>query len=134
MKNIREEKGLTYGIYSSLNPFKNDCMFSIGADVGKEKKELALSEIKLELQKLSTENISQEELSTAKNHLFGSLQLEIANPFAALDKIKNIRLNDLGENFYRNLFSSIHLANPESIQLTAEKYLSTKDMFEVSVG
>lgn len=134
MKNIREEKGLTYGIYSSVNPFKKDCMFSIGADVGKEKTDLALSEIKQELQKLINHLISTEELTTAKNHFLGSLQLEVANPFASLDKIKSLRLNKLSGDYYRNLFTSIHRADSKSLQVVAEKYFLSNDLIEVSVG
>jgi predicted Zn-dependent peptidase len=134
MKNIREEKGLTYGIYSSLHPFKNDCLFSIGADVGKDKKELALSEIKQELHKLSEQAVSMEELTTAKNHFLGSLQLEMANPFSSLDKNKNIYLNQLGNDYYKNLFSAINSINTKSILTTANEYLTTHDLFEVCVG
>lgn len=134
MKNIREEKGLTYGIYSSVNPFKKDCMFSIGADVGKEKTDLALSEIKQELQKLAEHPISNEELITVKNHFLGSLQLEVANPFASLDKIKSLRLNHLGGDYYKNLFESINRSDSKSLQAIAEKYFSTNDLIEVSVG
>lgn len=134
MKNIREEKGLTYGIYSSINPFKNDCLFSIGADVGKDKTDLALSEIKLELQKLKQQHIAIEELDTAKNHLMGSLQLEIASPFAALDKIKNLRLNHLSSDYYQKLFDSIRSATPTTLQSIANNYLLTDNLFEISVG
>ncbi len=66
MKNIREEKGLTYGIYSSLNPFKNDCMFSIGADVDKINVELTINEIKKEIEALCLTEISEDELDVTK--------------------------------------------------------------------
>jgi len=134
MKNIREEKGLTYGIYSSINPFRNDCLFSIGADVGKEKKDLALTEIKRELTRLIEEPISADELSAARNHFLGSLQLEVANPFACIDKIKNIRLNDLGVSFYKNLFSKIQASDPRTLQSLAAKYFSPDDLKIVCVG
>lgn len=134
MKNIREEKGLTYGIYSSISPFRNDCLFSIGADVGKEKKDLALVEIKRELKKLIEHPIDSGELSAAKNHFLGSLQLEVANPFACIDKIKNIRLNDLGSSFYKNLFSKIQASDSKSIQSLAARYFSSDDLHVVCVG
>ncbi|HTH56246.1 MAG TPA: pitrilysin family protein [Cyclobacteriaceae bacterium] len=134
MKNIREEKGLTYGIYSSINAFKNDCLFSIGADVGKEKKELALTEIKRELSRLIEQPIEAGELSAAKNHFLGSLQLEVANPFACTDKIKNIRLNNLSETFYKNLFAKIQASNPDTLQALASRYLVPNDLQIVCVG
>jgi len=134
MKNIREEKGLTYGIYSSISPFRNDCLFSIGADVGKDKQELASIEIKKELSLLSRELISDNELTVAKNHLLGSLQLEVANPFSSFDKIKSLRLNNLSDDYYSSLFTSIQNISPDYLRLTAEKYFSVNDFFEVAVG
>ncbi len=134
MKNIREAKGLTYGIYSSINPFKNDCMFSIGADVNKDKLELTISEIKKELESLSQKLIPENELIISKNHLLGSLQLEVANPFTSFDKIKNLRLNQLSEGYYQNLFSSVQAVSLSALQTTSQKYLSIDDLFEVTVG
>ena len=134
MKNIREEKGLTYGIYSSINAFKNDCLFSIGADVGKEKKELALTEIKHELSRLIEEPIGENELIAAKNHFLGSLQLEVANPFACTDKIKNIRLNDLSDSYYKNLFSKIQASSPKTLQSLAAVHFVPDNLQVVCVG
>lgn len=134
MKNIREEKGLTYGIYSSVNAFKNDCLFSIGADVGKEKKELALTEIKRELSRLIEVPIDENELTAAKNHFLGNLQLEVANPFACTDKIKNIRLNNLGDSFYKSLFARIQASNSKNLQSLAERYFIPDDLTVVCVG
>jgi zinc protease len=134
MKNIREEKGLTYGIYSSLNPFRNDCLFSIGADVDKTNVELTITEIKKEIELLSLHQVSEDELDVAKNHLLGSIQLEMANPFSTLDKIKSIRLNHLNKEYYRNLFAAIKSAKPEEIQRIAQTYFSTPELRQVAVG
>jgi zinc protease len=134
MKNIREEKGLTYGIYSSLNPFKNDCMFSIGADVDKINVELTIGEIKKEIETLCLNQINEDELDVAKNHLLGGIQLEMANPFSTFDKIKNVRLNQLGKEYYNHLFTSVKLINPEGLQTTAQKYFNTNNLTTVSVG
>jgi predicted Zn-dependent peptidase len=134
MKNIREEKGLTYGIYSSLNPFRNDCMFSLGADVDKINVELTINEIRKEIEALCRNLISEDELDVAKNHLLGGIQLEMANPFSTFDKIKNIRLNQLEKEYYNNLFTSVKSINPEELQATAQKYFNTNDLTIVSVG
>jgi len=134
MKNIREEKGLTYGIYSSLNPFRNDCMFSIGADVDKINVELTINEIKKEIETLRLHQVKDDELDVIKNHLLGGIQLEMANPFSTFDKIKNIRLNQLGEEYYNNLFASVKSINPDNLQAIAQKYFNAKDLTIVSVG
>jgi len=133
MKNIREEKGLTYGIHSSINNLKNDAFFVIAADVNRANKKLAMSEIKIELSRLSNELVNKTELQTAKNHLLGSLQLEIANPFSVLEKIKIISLYGLQNNFYNNLFLQILNLDRSVLQRVAIDYLSD-DIIEVAVG
>jgi predicted Zn-dependent peptidase len=133
MKNIREEKGLTYGIYSSIHNFQHDAYFVIGADVNKKNKEIAINEIKNELLSLSNVPIQLNELNTAKNHLLGSLQLEVANPFAVIEKLKTIQLNNLANNFYSDLFDKIRNVSAITIQKTANKYFSDK-FIEISVG
>lgn len=133
MKNIREDKGLTYGIYSSINNLKNDAFFVIAADVNRTNKDLAITEIKKELNLLCDKSIGTQELQNAKNHLLGSLQLEIANPFSVIEKIKTIHLYDLDENYYNNLFHDILNLNELSLQSVANSYLGGS-IIEVSVG
>jgi len=133
MKNIREKKGLTYGIHSSISTLKNDAFFVIGTDVNKENRELAIGEIKMEIKRLQEDLIEQDELETAKNHLLGSLQLETANPFSIVEKIKVIRLNHLSPDFYSSLFTSIQSSTSNSLKRVAE-YLNEDHLYEVSVG
>ncbi len=58
----------------------------------------------------------------------------MANPFSTFDKIKNVRLNQLGNEYYNNLFASVESVNPEGLQVTARKYLNANDLAIVSVG
>jgi predicted Zn-dependent peptidase len=134
MKNIREEKGLTYGIHSSIHGLKNDSFFIIEADVNKENLTIALSEIRKEIRKLSEEKTTSDELDLAKNHFIGSLQSELANPFAIIEKIKNIQLNTLPSEYYQNLVQHINNLTTNDIQLVAQTFLKEESFFEVSVG
>lgn len=134
MKNIREEKGLTYGIHSSLNTLKNDALFLIGTDVNRETQDIAFAEIKSEIKKLIEEPVERTELEITKNHLLGSLQLETANPFSILEKIKAIRLNQLNPNFYSTLFTDILTTDAATLKRVAQSHLQTESLFEVSAG
>jgi predicted Zn-dependent peptidase len=133
MKNIREEKGLTYGIYSSINNLRHDAFFVIAADVNRINKDIAISEIKNELDLLCNNLVGAQELQTAKNHLLGSLQLEIANPFSVIEKIKTIHLNELDEDYYNNLFLDILDLNEFALLEAANNHLTDK-IIEVAVG
>lgn len=134
MKNIREEKGLTYGIYASVQPLQNESFFSIGADVNKENVSLTLDEIRKELRELRTGRISSEELETAKNHFIGSLQSEITTPFAHADKIKTIYLSSLPPDFYQRIILQINNISAEKIRDTFAQYMHEDSFSSVAVG
>lgn len=134
MKNIREEKGLTYGIYSSVTSLQHDGFLSIGADVDKGNRELTTQEIKKELKILRTQQVGVTELETAKNHFIGSLQAELTTPFAHADKIKNVHLYSLPEDYYQSLLAKIDLVNEATLLETAEKYFNEESFSVVAVG
>jgi len=134
MKNIREEKGLTYGIYSSLNTFVKDGFFAIGADVNKVNLGFAIKEIRNELRNLRDRPVSKQELELAKNHFIGSLQADMANLFSVIEKIKNIQLHHLPQSHYQDLFNRIDRLGPEDILRVAGKYFQEETLFEVAVG
>jgi predicted Zn-dependent peptidase len=134
MKNIREEKGLTYGIYSSINTYCNNTVFSIGTDVNIEKAELTISEIKKEIETLRQQKVPDQEIEVARNHFLGALQLELSNPFAVTEKIKNIRLNELTVDYYQQLIDSVGHATGNSLQEIALRHLNWQQFHLVSVG
>jgi zinc protease len=134
MKNIREEKGLTYGIYSSVSTFVHDGLFIIGADVNKANLELANREIRLEIEKLRTQPVSESELELARNHFLGSLQADMANLFSVMEKSKNIHLFGLPGDYYEQLFNHVGQITPDAIQHVAEKYFGGEQFFEVAYG
>jgi zinc protease len=134
MKNIREEKGLTYGIYSALHAMKHDSYMVIGADVNKENRVLIFEEIRSELRRLCNVLIDNEELDTARYHFIGSLQAEITTPFAHADKIRNILTNNLDQQYYTSMIERIDSITAVELLETANKYFEEDSYIEVAVG
>lgn len=134
MKNIREEKGLTYGISASINGLKHDSYLVIGADVNKENVTLTFDEIRKELKKLRTTAVSSDELETTRNHFIGSLQAEITTPFAHAEKIKTIALFNLRKDHYQQMIHHIEKIGPADIMAISERYFQEGDFYEVAVG
>jgi predicted Zn-dependent peptidase len=134
MKNIREEKGLTYGIYSSLSSLRHSTIFSISADVKKEFREQALDEIRSEIIRLRAEEVSQEELETVRNYMLGQIQASVNTPFALAAKFKNVHFNGLDYDYYDNLIDTIQNITPGKIVDIANTYLREKEMVQVCVG
>jgi predicted Zn-dependent peptidase len=131
MKNIREEKGLTYGIYSGVQHMQLASMLTIGADVNKENLDAAISAIQDELNALV--NIDADELNTARNHFIGSLQNDVNTIFAATDKIRTLYLNNLPADYYRDLILKLDGMSLEDIKKAAEKYFRPQD-FSVAIA
>lgn len=134
MKNIREEKGLTYGIHSSLNSWQQDGFFMIGADVNRENRKLAIDEIVMEMERLREQPVDDNEMEIARNHFLGALQLEVANPFSVTEKVKNIYLNGLPSDYYQNIFARLGSATPSDMMSIAKKHFTTDQLYKVSVG
>lgn len=134
MKNIREEKGLSYGIYSSIHTLNNDSYLVIGSDVNKENLELTFDEIRKEMVELRTNKIDTDELETARNHFIGSLQSEITTPFAHADKLKNIILFNLPADYYQKLIKRLDTLSAVDLLNTANKYFNEDSFHEVAVG
>lgn len=134
MKNIREEKGLTYGISSSVAALKHAGYLTVGTDVNKENRELAQQEIKNEMHALCNNLIGKSELEIARNHFIGSLQSEITTPFAHADKIKNLLLFALPAGYYQQLILKVDALSPQDLMEAANKYLNPETFTSVTVG
>lgn len=89
---IREERGLCYTVYSSLNPFKDTGYLNIYAATGKETVREAIELILQECHQLITDPVSTEELENAKNHLKGSMILSLEG---SSSRMFNLARNDL---------------------------------------
>ena len=134
MKNIREEKGLTYGIAASLHALRHDSYLLIGADVNKENVDLTFEEIRKELKKLRTTKVPDAELTATRNHFIGSLQSEITTPFAHAEKIKTIHLFNLGQGHYQQMIERIENITSLEIAEISAKYLDESSFNETAVG
>jgi zinc protease len=134
MRNIREDKGYTYGIYSSNMSLLHAGIFTISAESGKEVYRAAIEEVMKELKLLRTEPVADKELRVVKNWIMGSLTKLFDGPFALSDAYRSILNFDLGYDYYDRYFKAIQLIDSETIMKTAEKYLHEESMKKVIVG
>jgi predicted Zn-dependent peptidase len=134
MKNIREEKGLTYGIHSSIHIMKRDTYLLIGADVNKENTDIALEEVRKELERVSNEPIPADELEVARRHFIGGLQSDLSTPFAHADKIRTMVLYELPMDHYANLIKEIDRMSASDLLERAGTFFQKDTYIEVSAG
>ena len=70
--NLREDKGFTYGSYSSASTSRYISSFSASASVRNEVTDSSVVEIIKEINKIRNENVSEEELAGVKETYVGS--------------------------------------------------------------
>ena len=99
MRNIREDKGFTYGISSGLVPQRHGGYLVMGTDVKKEFTQQTLDEIAKEIRALQTIPVEEDEMDTAKNYMIGSLVGSLNTPFEVADRQKVILLDELPPDF-----------------------------------
>jgi zinc protease len=134
MKNIREEKGLTYGIHSSISPFRSFSIFKISSECNNKLTEKVREEILLEISKLKTELIELEELTVAKNYLLGAVSRNFDGAFNISDRFKTFLEIDNDYNYYNEFFKSISEITAEEIRECANNYLDTKTLMYCVAG
>lgn len=134
MRNIREDKGYTYGIGSMVSEMENTGYFMIGTEVGKEVKDLALAEIKYELDKLKTKLVPREELDLVKNYMLGQLLKSADGPYSMMDLYLGVEQFGLNLEFYNQMIHSINAVTPERIRELANQYLNWDNFTIVTAG
>lgn len=134
MNNIREDKGYTYNIYSSLDAMKYDGYFYVGTEVGNEFVDKSLQEIYYEFDQLKNELVDEEELNMVRNYLLGNMLTMIDGAFNISDVVKTIVIEDLPETYFSDLIHTIKTIDAKEIQRLSQQYLNKDEMWEVIVG
>lgn len=75
-QSVREEAGLAYSVYSSIDFYRDAGAISVQMGVSPERAREALRRVQLELDKMRTEGPTEAEVDDAKNQLIGNLLLE----------------------------------------------------------
>jgi len=133
-KNIREEKGFTYGISSSNVALQRAAYWVIGTDVNKVNANQTIDEIQKEIQKLKTELVQDVELALVKNYLLGSFIGELTQAFEISEKVKIICLENLSPTFYDEFQQQIKDCTAEDLIRLANSYWNEDKMLDVRVG
>lgn len=132
--NLREKHGFTYGARSYFNPRLVSGDFSVDTDVRSEVTDTSVGLVIEELQRISREEISDDELQTVKNYLTGvfPLQLETANAVAS--RVINLKLYNLPKDYYSKYISAINSLTKQDILNAAKKYIHPGNLYIVISG
>lgn len=134
MKNLREEKGLTYGVGSAIGSTQNTGIWVIATEVGADYTQKALEEIYKEIHRLKTEKIPQDELSLIKNYLPGKILRSLEKDIDRQRAFIEISDHNLNTDYYRHYLKRINEITATEIREQANNYLLFDNISEVVVG
>ncbi|PKL79354.1 MAG: hypothetical protein CVV25_08425 [Ignavibacteriae bacterium HGW-Ignavibacteriae-4] len=104
---IREQKGLTYGVHSSISSAVHTGLLGVSTSVNLDKTREVVSDIIEEMSKISNEMLEDDELQRAKNYYLGSF-LRSAESHKQISKmLTTIALNDLDDDYYNGFYRKI---------------------------
>lgn len=132
--NLREEKGYTYGVYSSLTALKYPGPWRAGGDVRTEVTEGAMTEFYKEFQRMRDERVPAGELDEAKRAIVASFALSLESPTELLGDEIVRKVYGFPPDYWDNYPAKVMAVTGDDIQRVARKYLNPENMQVVAVG
>jgi zinc protease len=132
--NLREEKGWTYGAYSSVNAprFRGD--WSASTEIKGDVTEQAVREILNEVNRTRTEPIPDKEFLDTQRSLVAHFALSLETPAAVLSNYITSRRFNLPADYWDTFPARMMAITKTQVQAAALKYLDPARLQIVAVG
>jgi zinc protease len=132
--NLREEKGYTYGAYSSLDARRTAGTFRSTAEVRTPVTGDSLKEFFYELSRIRNEPVSEKELADAKSYLTGVFPLRLETQEGLVDQLLQIKMFGLPQDYLETYRRQIQAVTIEQVQEVAKKYVKPDEAAIIIVG
>lgn len=127
--NLREDKGYTYGSYSSFGTDKYArARMRAYASVRNEVTDSSAVELLKELKKLSATPVTEEELNNAKAKYVGDFVLALEEPSTIARYALNVLTENLPADFYSTYLEKINAVTVADVQNAAKKHIPTSQL------
>jgi zinc protease len=131
---VREKRGLAYGVSSSLVPLKRAAFHAGGTATKNDRVAESLTVMRAEMASLASHGPTEEELGEAKDYLVGSYPLRFDTSSKIAGQLLSFMINDLGIDYAerRNaLFKAVTMADARR---AAERLYGEGRLLVVAVG
>ncbi len=131
---VREKRGLTYGIYSSLLNMDAFNGLEITASTKNETAAEVLSLVREEMTRLRDAPMRMQELDDAKAYLIGAMPLALSSTDRIANLLLGLQLDDLPPDYYDRRADAIRAVSVQDVQGVARRLLSPDEIAVVIVG
>lgn len=126
MTNIREEKGLTYGINASLYGYPDNGYLIISTQTACENTRRVIDESVREIERLKDPStFTPEEMGRLISHQLSGLAAVLDTPFQRMDFLQNTLLASTPPDYFARQYEVVTTATAENIAATAARYFDT---------
>jgi zinc protease len=133
--NLREDKGYTYGSYSSIGNDKNSVStFSATASVRNMVTDSSIVEMLKEIDRIATIPVTESELANTKAKYAGRFIMALEEPETIAGYALNIETESLPKDFYKTYLERLDNITIADVQNAAKKHFSSSNARVVVVG
>ncbi len=133
-RNLREEKGYTYGVYARSDSRKLAGASFIAGSVKADVAGPALSETLSELGRLGGTPVPESELADAKNALVRSLPADFATAGAIAGRLAELAVHGLPDRYWNEYADLVRKVTADDVRRVARQYLDPAKLTIVMVG
>ena len=134
MEEVREKRGLTYGVSSSFSPGLHAGAFTVGLQTRPDQAEQARQVAHETLKKFIAEGPTEQELRDAKDNLVGSFALRIDSNRKLLANVANIAWNDLPLDYLDHWTDRIEALTVDEVRSAMQRAIQPDRMVTVVLG
>ncbi len=128
MKNIREDKGYTYGINAYLLGNQEGSYICVMAQTDASYVEAVIEEVGREMEQLAAGPLPPDEMMRLRQYASSALLETLDSPFSIIDHYKVIESVGLPEGYFENQVRWVRSLTPDIIMDMARKYIHPSQM------
>ncbi|HXS96996.1 MAG TPA: pitrilysin family protein [Candidatus Limnocylindrales bacterium] len=133
-QNIRERQGLAYAVFSELSPYRDTGCLSIYAGTSVESARKVVESIVNEFRQLKQNQVGDEELRRAKDHLKGSLMLSLESTASRMSNLARQEMYFARFFTLDELVESIESVTAADVQRIAQTFFDPKQIALTVLG
>lgn len=131
---VREKRGLTYGVSSGLRTYKRAALLVVSTASANERVADAIRVVRAELARMRTEGITEQELADAKTYLSGALALSLDSSGSVASLMHSLQVDGLSPDHLVRREALIAAVKIDSVRRVARRLLREETMTTIVVG
>ncbi len=133
-RELRENRGLTYGVYSQFSPMPGIGPFIISLSTKQKQTTLAINLIRATLSAFLKTGPTDQELLAAKQYLTGSFPLSLASNRSIADILIKMAFYHLPKDYLKRYVDHINAVTQADIKRAFQSRIHPDKMLQVTVG